>query len=175
VAGACGSDVAVGQNAGVTYSWTVRAPIAADYDCWRDLYGQYAAFYKVAQPDEHAERVWSWIHDRNHVVKCLLAVDESGHVVGLAHYRPFPQPLEATTGCYLDDLFVDPAARGSGAVDALLDELVRIAREHGWDGISWITAEDNYRARAKYDQRANRARWVTYELDLSNEPPHADD
>jgi len=150
--------------------WTVRAPKADDFDRWRDLYGQYAAFYQVGQPDEHAQRVWDWIHDAQHPEECLLAVDEAGMIAGLAHYRPFPQPLEATTGCYLDDLFVDPALRGSGAVDALFDELVLIARERDWDGISWITAEDNYRARAKYDQRAKRARWVTYELDTKTSP-----
>jgi ribosomal protein S18 acetylase RimI-like enzyme len=153
----------------MTRALTVRPPTEADFERWRDLYGQYAAFYHADQPDEHAERVWGWIHDPDHVVNCLLAVDEAGQIVGLAHYRPFPRPLEATSGCYLDDLFVDPVARGSGAVDALFDELVEIAREHGWDQISWITAADNYRARAKYDQRAKRAGWVTYELNVGDE------
>ena len=64
----------------------------------------------------------------------------------------------------VDDLFVDPAQRGSGAVDALLAKLRDIARNEGWDVIRWITADDNYRARAKYDGVATRTAWVTYDM-----------
>ena len=58
---------------------------------------------------------------------------------------------------YLDDLFVDPDARGSGAVDALFAEINRLALERNWAVVRWTTADDNYRARAVYDKRA-RAR-----------------
>jgi hypothetical protein len=30
--------------------------------------------------------------------------------------------------------------------------------------IRWITADDNYRARAKYDQLASRTPWITYDM-----------
>ena len=30
----------------------------------------------------------------------------------------------------------------------------------------WITAEDNYRARAVYNRLAQRTSWVTYQIDL---------
>jgi GNAT superfamily N-acetyltransferase len=56
----------------------------------------------------------------------------NGRLVGLAHYRPFPRPLSATFGCFLDDLFVAPDSRGSGAADLLLAELRLVARESGW-------------------------------------------
>jgi len=50
-------------------------------------------------------------------------------------------------GCgYLDDLYVEPSVRGSGAVEALYAEMNRIARERGWAIIRWTTADDNYRA-----------------------------
>jgi hypothetical protein len=32
--------------------------------------------------------------------------------------------------------------------------------------IRWITADDNYRARAVYDRVATRTKWVTYDLKL---------
>lgn len=44
--------------------------------------------------------------------------------------------------------FVEPAARGSGAAQALLGALRGEARLRGWSVVRWITAEDNYRARA---------------------------
>ena len=66
----------------------------------------------------------------------------------------------------LDDLFVDPPARGSGAAAALIDALAAEGRVRGWTVIRWITAEDNYRARALYDRLAEKTRWATYDLKL---------
>ncbi len=31
--------------------------------------------------------------------------------------------------------------------------------------IRWITADDNYRARAKYDRFAARTPWITYDME----------
>ena len=108
--------------------------------------------------------MWSWIQDPGREVNCLLIENDQGNVVGLAHYRPFARPLSASTGCFLDDLFVDPLERGSGAADAVLAELRRLAGLHGWSVVRWITADDNYRGRAKYDQHATRTSWITYDM-----------
>jgi ribosomal protein S18 acetylase RimI-like enzyme len=78
--------------------------------------------------------------------------------------RPFARPLSGTVGGFLDDLHVDAPARGTGAVDALLHALQQLAVERGWSVVRWITADDNYRARAKYDQVAVRTTWVTYDM-----------
>jgi GNAT superfamily N-acetyltransferase len=142
----------------------VRAVAEADFPQWRELYGGYAAFYGVQQSDAMAELVWSWILDPAHEVHGLVVEDDAGELVGLAHYRPFARPLSATTGCYLDDLFVAPDRRGAGAADLLLDELARLAHDHGWSVVRWMTADDNYRGRGKYDQHATRTTWVTYDM-----------
>ncbi|MGW4686429.1 N-acetyltransferase family protein [Streptomyces sp. NPDC004244] len=142
----------------------VRAVRAEDFAQWRALYRGYADFYRVEQTEEMAGRVWSWLNDPGHEVQALVAEDAGGRLVGLAHYRPFARPLSATVGCFLDDLFVDPAGRGSGAVDLLLARLREMAAEHGWSVVRWITADDNYRARGKYDQVATRTPWITYDM-----------
>jgi GNAT superfamily N-acetyltransferase len=133
---------------------------------WRELYRAYADFYGEAITEAQLDLVWSWITDPDHDVKALLARDASGTVVGLAHYRPYFRPLAATIAGHLDDLFVTPAARGTGAVDALLEALRTIARRRGWSKIRWITADDNHRARSKYDQVAERTMWVTYDMQV---------
>lgn len=137
---------------------------ADDHDRWRELYAAYAAFYRVEQTDEQAERTWGWLMDPAHEVQCLVVVDPTGRVAGLAHVRPFARPLSSTVGGFLDDLHVDEAARGSGAVDALLGALRDLAVERGWSVVRWITADDNYRARGKYDQVAVRTSWITYDM-----------
>lgn len=144
--------------------WRVRAPQDGDFERWRALYQSYADFYGSRQSDTDAATVWAWIHDPQHEVAALVVEDEQGQVVGLAHYRPFARPLAASVGCFLDDLFIDPNARGGGAADALLGELRRLAKAHNWSVIRWITADDNYRGRAVYDRHATRTTWVTYDM-----------
>lgn len=134
---------------------------------WERLYQQYANFYGVEQTPQMRARVWSWINDPAHEVEGLVAVDADGRAIGLAHFRPFARPLAAATGGFLDDLFVAPEARGSGAAQALLDALADIGRARGWSLIRWITADDNYRARAAYDRVSDRTKWLTYEIRLS--------
>ena len=102
--------------------------------------------------------------DTSHGSNGLVAVDESGKLIGLTHYRPFVSCLKAVTNCFLDDLFVDPAARGSGAADALIEGVRKVAEENGWPVVRWITADDNYRGRGVYDKVATRTMWVTYDL-----------
>jgi GNAT superfamily N-acetyltransferase len=142
----------------------VRPVVETDFESWRALYRGYADFYKVQQSDAMAAQVWSWIQDPGHEVQGLVVEDDQGRLIGLAHYRTFARPLSATVGCYLDDLFVDPVARGSGAADLVLRELARLAGENGWSVVRWITADDNYRGRSKYDRHATRTTWVTYDM-----------
>jgi hypothetical protein len=48
-------------------------------------------------------------------------------------------------------------------VQALLASLRGIGGERGWTILRWITADDNSRARSKYDQHARRTPEVTRE------------
>jgi len=129
---------------------------------WDRLYAGYAAFYRVTQTPEMRDRVWSWLQDPAHEVKGLVA-ELGGAPVGIAHFRPFARPLSASTGCFLDDLFVDPAARGQRVADALILHLGAMAKERGWSVLRWITADDNYRGRGVYDRLAKRTMWITYD------------
>ncbi|MBP0443366.1 GNAT family N-acetyltransferase [Roseomonas sp. SSH11] len=136
------------------------------HEDWNRLYAGYAEFYRVTQTQEMRDRVWSWIHDPGHETRAFVAEDANGRAVGLAHYRPFARPLSATTGGYLDDLFVDPQMRGQRVADALIAALAEEGRRRGWSVIRWITAEDNYRGRAVYDRVAKLTPWRTYDIAL---------
>lgn len=146
-------------------SLEIRAIADADRVDWERLYAGYADFYRVTQTPEMRARVWSWIHDPAHETEGLGALLD-GKPVGIAHFRAFARPLSATTGGFLDDLFVDPDARGSGAADALISAIADIGRTRGWSVIRWITAEDNARARKVYDRLAAKTPWVTYDIKL---------
>ena len=130
---------------------------------WERLYADYAEFYRVTQTPEMRATVWGWIMDPAQEVKALVAEDAAGHALGLAHYRAFARPLLASTGCFLDDLFVAPEARGKRVGAALIEALTALAQQRGWNVVRWITAEDNYRARTAYDRVATRTMWITYD------------
>jgi GNAT superfamily N-acetyltransferase len=142
-------------------------PITPEHrDDWERLYAAYAAFYKVEQTPEMRARVWGWLQDPDHEVTGFLALDDRGKPIALAHFRPFARPLAASTGGFFDDLFVDPAARGSGAAQAIFAAIAEEGRKRGWSVIRWITAEDNYRARSVYDRVGTKTKWVTYDIPL---------
>ena len=143
----------------------IRRPTTADRPAWEGLYAGYAAFYGVAQTPEMRATVWGWITDPSHSTDALVAEDQ-GQLVGLAHFRPFARPLSASTGGFLDDLFVEPASRGSGAAPALFAALKAEGQARGWTVIRWITAKDNSRARALYDRVGEKTEWVTYDIKL---------
>lgn len=147
-----------------TTAFRIRPVQPGDRAGWDVLYQGYAAFYRVDQTAEMRGRVWGWLHDLAASTEGLVAETGDGHLIGLAHFRPFARPLSATTGGFLDDLFVAPEARGSGAAEALIAEVKATAGERGWSVVRWITAADNARARAVYDRVAKETPWVTYDL-----------
>jgi ribosomal protein S18 acetylase RimI-like enzyme len=142
---------------------TVRALRLEDKRSWRRLYRGYIRFYGVAEAD--IDIVWSWLIDPHHVLRGLLALRD-GRAIGLAHYRAVPRPLHGSVAGYLDDLFVEAAARGSGAADALMGALRHIAASHRWTEVRWITRSDNARARAFYDRYAEATDLITYQLNV---------
>lgn len=105
------------------------------------------------------------LHDPTNEVNGFGA-EQGGSLIGLTHYRPFYSPLSANVKGFLDDIFVQPGARGSGAAQGLIEAVRDVGRENGRGVIRWITADDNYRARSLYDRVATRTRWVTYDIPL---------
>jgi GNAT superfamily N-acetyltransferase len=145
---------------------TVRPVATDDRAAWDQLYAGYADFYRVSQTPAMRDTVWGWLHDGAAQTEGVVAEDARGKIIGIAHFRAFARPLSASTGGFLDDLFVDPHSRGSGAADAMIGYIGDLGRARGWTVIRWITADDNYRARAVYDRLSERTKWVTYDLKL---------
>ena len=143
----------------------IEAPKSSDFSEWARLYAGYAAFYGVAQTEAMRAQVWTWVQDPCHPVQALVARGEAG-LIGLAHVRAFSRPLSASTGGFLDDLFVDPAARGTGVARGLIAAVHALGQSQGWSVVRWITAADNTPARGLYDQVAQATRWVTYDIAL---------
>ena len=148
-----------------------------EFASWSRLFRGYCDFYEWPTSDEHQEKIWGWIHDER-CVEALVAVrflddTEVGDLEGLAHLREWVRPLRASRCGYLDDLFVAPAARGTGAVEALFAEMRRRGAARQWSVIRWTTAATNARAQRTYDRVAERTSWVTYDMAITSAPDSA--
>ena len=134
---------------------------------WEKLYRAYADFYKVPMNQDILDAVWTWIFDEAEAFYALIVKDDQGQAVGFMHFREMVSPLRAKKVGFLDDLYVMPEARGKGAVELLFERLQLEAKGQGWPFVRWITADDNFRARAVYDKCAKRTMWLTYQMDLT--------
>jgi ribosomal protein S18 acetylase RimI-like enzyme len=114
------------------------APLFAAY---RDFYG--APYDLDAAASFLTERL-----ERDESV-VLLSHDES-HAVGFAQIYPLFSSTRLAPVWLLNDLFVAESARGSGAVDELLDAAATAAAEAGCVAIELSTAHSNARAQAVY-------------------------
>jgi ribosomal protein S18 acetylase RimI-like enzyme len=134
------------------------------YDEWREHYGRYAEALGEPVDDGIAATVWSWLLARTHGVEGLLAIDDGERVAGFTHFRPFARTLHGNEACFLDDLWVDEAHRGSGLAATLIDAVCAIARERGWTEVRWVAEERNARARRLYERVATNGRLITYRI-----------
>ena len=67
----------------------------------------------------------------------VLIAELNGQPVGFALFFHSFSTFEGKPGIYLEDLFVDPASRGSAAGRALLSHLARLALERGCARLEW--------------------------------------
>ena len=81
-----------------------------DKENWEKLYIGYANFYKTSMNREILDTLWSWIHNDNHIVNGIC-YELEGKIVGIAHYRTMPRPINGQYIGFLDDLFVEPNFR----------------------------------------------------------------
>ncbi|GGS18762.1 N-acetyltransferase [Streptomyces humidus] len=134
-----------------------------DRAAWESLARGYKRFYRTDVPDEGYERMWRRLTEGNEVHAVGARAD--GELVGIAHYL-FHVTGWAADSCYLQDLYVDEAARGRGAARALIERVAEAARERGAARLYWTTREDNVTARALYDRVAVFKGFIRYDHPL---------
>jgi GNAT superfamily N-acetyltransferase len=85
------------------------------------------------------------------VAECLVG-EVAGQVVAFALFFGTFSTFLARPGLYLEDLYVQPAHRGSGLGKALLMRLGRLAAERGCGRFEWSVLDWNENAIAFYER-----------------------
>jgi GNAT superfamily N-acetyltransferase len=141
---------------------SVRRVVPGDAARWRELFGAYIDFYKADVPGDVIAHTWSRLVARDPAFIGLVAVDAGNVPQGLVIAVLHPSTWSATGYCYLEDLFVDPAARGHGLGRALIEAIYREADAAGATRTYWMTEAGNSEARQLYDRLATLAPYVQY-------------
>jgi GNAT superfamily N-acetyltransferase len=126
----------------------------------------YADFYEVSPSDEALlELSRALIADPEREGMQFLARDGEGRAIGFATVYWLWSTTSATRIGLMNDLYVAPEGRGSGAAEALIERCRAACRERGASKLTWQTAKDNARAQAVYDRiGGERQEWLDYSL-----------
>jgi GNAT superfamily N-acetyltransferase len=137
-----------------------------DLDELLALMRAYCDFYEVAPGDEALLAMSrALIADREREGVQLVARDAQGAAVGFATVFWTWSTTRAARIGVMNDLYVAPEGRGTGAADALVRACADRCRERGAVSLTWQTAPDNARAQAVYDRLgARRSQWLDYDL-----------
>ena len=148
----------------ITKALQIAPLVEADHADWRRLWGHYQQFYEVALTEAVHASTWARLLDADEPVHGALARDATGAAVGLVHYIRQRTCWDTADSCYLQDLYVDEAQRGSGVGRALIAHVVRAAAGFGAAHVHWLTHQTNSRAMRLYDDVAVRTGFVQYGL-----------
>ncbi|GAA1719042.1 GNAT family N-acetyltransferase [Isoptericola hypogeus] len=146
---------------------SVRRATTSDVDALLPLFLGYLAFYDAEHPPESAR---GFLAERVESGDGIVFVAESGgRALGLAQVYPTFSSLGLQRVWTLNDLFVDPEARGAGTGRALVRAVVAAAREAGARSVQLSTAWDNVEAQALYEAEGlvREREFVTYSLSLA--------
>ncbi|WP_316015620.1 GNAT family N-acetyltransferase [Roseobacter sp. HKCCA0434] len=142
---------------------TIRPVESSDRAEWQRLWTAYLDFYEASVPDEvHDTTFARLIGGDPQDFSGVLAVD-GDRPVGLVHYLFHRHNWRVENVCYLQDLFVDPATRGTGAGRALIEAVYQAADRAGAPTVYWLTQEGNATARQLYDRVAAKTDFIKYQ------------
>lgn len=141
----------------------IRAPLPGDAAAWRRLWAGYLAFYGTALPEAVTAATWTRLLDPAAPIFGRVA-ERGGDLAGFALCVLHAGTWSLAPTCYLEDLYVDPHARGGGIGRALIADLVETARAQGWASLYWHTRSDNAAARRLYDTFGRADGFVRYRL-----------
>lgn len=144
-------------------SVTVRPLRIEDEADWRQLWKAYLDFYGSTVPEQIYATTFARLTDPAVTAQFGLIAERDGRAIGLAHGIFHPHNWQIEEVCYLQDLFVVPEARGTGAGRALIEAVYATADANGTPRVYWLTQEFNTSARQLYDRIAKVTPFVKYQ------------
>jgi len=144
-------------------AFVIRDVCKEDRPGWEHLWGGYLDFYEAPMEAVVIEVTWARLNDPAEPMFALVAEDcETKELIGLVHCVFHRGTWAINDLCYLEDLYVAPAARTRGVGRALIEAVYARADARDCDRVYWMTQEDNQTARKLYDRMARRTGFIQY-------------
>jgi GNAT superfamily N-acetyltransferase len=163
--------MSISSDAQARPSVTVREGRETDVDAVVAMVRELAESERAADqvrltPDQLHRALFSGAAPDGSPAAYLLVAEEGAQPVGFALWFLNFSTWEGVHGIYLEDLYVQPDRRGSGAGRALLTELARVARDRGYARVEWSVLNWNEPAIGFYRRigATPQDEWTTYRL-----------
>jgi len=129
---------------------------------WEELWIAYQVFYGVRLSAAVTDATWARLQDGR--IRGLGARDAGDRLVGMVHFLYHEDTWSTAPACYLQDLYVEPSARGKGVAERLIAATADAAREAGANPPYWLTHESNSTARRLYERVGINHGFIQYNL-----------
>lgn len=142
---------------------TIRPLEDADHAEWRRLWTGYLEFYETSVPEAVYASTWRRLFDSGEFEPSGLLALVDGRAAGLVHYIFHRTCWSEKNTCYLQDLYTDPAIRGTGVGRALIEAVYAEAERRDALTVYWMTQDFNTVARRLYDRVAKKTPFIKYQ------------
>ncbi len=141
---------------------TIRKLTQNDHAAWGGLWKEYLAFYETELPNDIYETTFKRMLSDDPQDFHGVVAEKDGQLVGLVHYLFHRHGWKIENVCYLQDLYVNDAARGTGTGRALIEAVYEAADSAGSPDVYWMTQDFNETARRLYDRIGKVTPFIKY-------------
>jgi GNAT superfamily N-acetyltransferase len=145
----------------VTDKIAIRPLRPSDRAEWGRLWTGYLDFYETSLPPSVHDHTFARLSGDDPLMHGLLA-EVGGVPVGLVHYIFHDHCWRPEGVTYLQDLYADPSARGTGVGRALIEAVYAAADAAGRPSVYWLTQDNNATARKLYDRIGRLSPFLRY-------------
>ncbi len=144
----------------------IRDATPADSGLLLAMIGELAAYEKLTDQVRATEELLDRALFGSPPAAEALIAERDGEPIGYALYFPTFSTFLAIQGIWLEDVYVRPAHRGSGAGRALLAAVAAKLRERGGERLEWSALDWNEPALGFYRSLGARTQgeWITHRL-----------
>lgn len=134
-----------------------------DFDEWSTLWCGYLEFYETVLSDDIYQTTFARLINPDRTHQNALVAVQNGHLIGLVHFIFHAHNWRSEDVVYLQDLYADPAVRGTGVGRKLIEAVYQVADENDTPNVYWMTQEFNQTARTLYDRIAQLTPFIKYQ------------
>jgi GNAT superfamily N-acetyltransferase len=155
------------MTADVPRALTIRPARAQDVAVLLELFGELAEYEHLEHELRATEEQLGKALFAPHLAAEALIAERDSQVLGYALFFPTFSSFLASTGVWLEDLFVRPSNRGEGVGRALLGAVAARVRERGGERLEWAALDWNDLALGFYRRigAQTMGEWITHRLD----------